>query len=201
MVKRDTSQKSQSILDAALRAFREDGYDHASMDRIAELAGASKRTVYNHFESKDALFKAVVERYMGEIAALKDIPYDPDSSLEEQLGRFADAKLGVLSNPAWLGLFRVGLGVMIRDPELARGAMNQVESGEQHLTRWLRQAAADGRLTVGNPELASEVFWATISGAFIWPHLLFGPSEPDRIQVAKAEIVEIFLARYRNPES
>ena len=64
--KRDTSRKRESIIDAAIRAFQEDGFDNTSMDRIAEVAGASKRTVYNHFESKEDLFGAVVERFMGE---------------------------------------------------------------------------------------------------------------------------------------
>ena len=51
--------KRKTILDAAMAAFRDDGYESASMDRIAELAGASKRTVYNHFGSKEALFQAI----------------------------------------------------------------------------------------------------------------------------------------------
>ena len=56
------SIKRDIILDAATMAFRDEGYECTSMDRIAELAGASKRTVYNHFGSKEALFQAVVER-------------------------------------------------------------------------------------------------------------------------------------------
>ena len=71
------------------------------MDRIAEVAGASKRTVYNHFESKEDLFGAAVERFMDQAAALKEIPYDPDRGLEEQLGDFADAKMKLADRPDW----------------------------------------------------------------------------------------------------
>ena len=197
MPTRDTSRKRDSILDAALEAFQNEGFDNTSMDRIAEIAGASKRTVYNHFASKDALFKAVINRFMGEISALKQIPYDAGRSLEEQLAQFAETKLSILDNPAWLGLFKVGLGVLIRDPELARESLAQAESGEDYLAHWLQAATADGRLHVEKPGLAAEMFWAMLSGAFIWPHLLQGPMDAAHIQSLKEELIETFLARYR----
>ena len=90
--KRDTSKKRDSILDAAAQAFMDEGFDNASMDRIAEIAGASKRTVYNHFPSKEDLFRAVLNRFMEQAFALKQISYDPACRLEDQLGAFADAK-------------------------------------------------------------------------------------------------------------
>lgn len=197
MPPRDTSRKRDSILDAALEAFQNEGFDNTSMDRIAELAGASKRTVYNHFASKDALFKAVISRFMGEISALKQIPYDAGQSLEEQLDQFAETKLRILDNPAWMGLFKVGLGVLIRDPELARESLAQAETGEDYLAHWLQAATADGRLHVEDPELASEVFWAMLSGAFIWPHLIQGAMDTAHIHALKEELIQIFLARYR----
>jgi len=57
------------------------------MDRIAELAGASKRTVYNHFGSKEAFFQAVIARFFDEVHALKDIRWQPDATLESQRKR------------------------------------------------------------------------------------------------------------------
>ena len=197
MPTRDTSRKRDSILDAALEAFQNEGFDNASMDRVAEIAGASKRTVYNHFASKDALFKAVINRFMGEISALKQIPYDAERSLEEQLALFAETKLSILDNPAWLGLFKVGLGVLIRDPELARESLAQAETGEDYLAHWLQAATADGRLHVEEPDLAAEMFWAMLSGAFIWPHLLQGPMDAAHIGSLKEELIQTFLARYR----
>ena len=48
------------ILDAAQRVFLKRGYQSASIDEIAEVAPASKPTIYAHFEGKEALFEAVV---------------------------------------------------------------------------------------------------------------------------------------------
>ena len=108
--KRDTSKKRESIVDAAIEVFQAEGYDNASMDRIAERADASKRTVYNHFPSKDILFEAVIERFMRETVALKEIPYDPARSLEAQLDRFANAKLAVLSCRRLSRQIKTGIG-------------------------------------------------------------------------------------------
>ena len=80
-----TSAKRETILGAATAAFRDEGYESTSMDRIAELAVASKRTVYNHFGCKEALFRAVVARLFEESMALKRVAWDPNRSLEEQL--------------------------------------------------------------------------------------------------------------------
>ena len=52
------------ILDAAQRVFLKKGYQGASLDEIAEVAPASKPTIYAHFPGKEALFEAVVARVL-----------------------------------------------------------------------------------------------------------------------------------------
>ena len=167
--KRDTSQKRQSILNAAMQAFSDEGYDKTSMDRIAEIAHASKRTVYNHFLRKDDLFQAVIEKFAEEMHSLKQIPYDGTRSLEEQLSDFAEAELALTNNPTWMNFMKVLLTVFIRDPELARETMAKHDTGEDSLVTWLRTAAENGRVNVEDPQLAARVFWSMLGGAFTWP--------------------------------
>ena len=62
--KRDTSQKRKAILEGAVKVFTKEGFDASSMDHIAEVAGVSKRTVYNHFPSKEILFQAIVADFL-----------------------------------------------------------------------------------------------------------------------------------------
>jgi len=50
------------ILDVAGQAFAAAGYERASMDRIAELAGVSKPMLYAYFDSKEGLYVAYIER-------------------------------------------------------------------------------------------------------------------------------------------
>ena len=194
--KRDTSRKREAILDAAVEAFRDEGYDNTSMDRIAEIAAASKRTVYNHFPSKDILFQAVFDRFIEETNTLKRVRYDASRSLETQLSEFADAKLALFENPAWLGLMKVALTTFIRDTELARLTMSKYEEGENSLAIWLKSAAADGRLDVTNATLSATVFWSMVSGALIWPQLLSGALTARQITALKKELIKTFLCRH-----
>lgn len=195
--KRDTSKKRAAILDAASQAFMADGYDNTSMDKIADLAKASKRTVYNHFASKEDLFRAVLEQFMGEITALKQIKYNPKRSLEAQLGDFANAKLDIARNPAWLGMLKVTTTVFITNPQLALETVQRADDTNDTLVTWLEAARADGRLNIENAKLAAEAFWAMVGGAFFWPPIFFGPMEVKAALTMKEELIDIFLARYR----
>lgn len=49
------------ILDAAYKLFRRQGYTRVSIDEIAAAAKVTKKTLYYHFQSKDALLAAVME--------------------------------------------------------------------------------------------------------------------------------------------
>jgi len=201
MRKRDTSKKRESILDAAQQAFIDEGYDNASMDRIAEIAGASKRTVYNHFPSKEELFQHVLNRMLAESIEKKKIRYDKNKNLEEQLGSFAEAKMEISKNPTWLGMWRVALGVFINNPDLVREAVMRAEDREDYLATWLRTADEDGRLRVPDPVLAAQAFWAIMSGAFFWPALFMGPMDAVASEPMKKELIETFLARYGREKS
>ena len=55
-----TDRKRAAVIAAAIDEFLAAGFDATSMDRIAARAGVSKRTVYNHFPSKEALFAAIL---------------------------------------------------------------------------------------------------------------------------------------------
>ncbi|MBR0958510.1 TetR/AcrR family transcriptional regulator [Bradyrhizobium japonicum] len=64
------------ILDAALRVFRRHGFRRSSIEQAAEEAGLTRQALYHHFASKEALFRAVLERIYeqglaAEIAAAK----------------------------------------------------------------------------------------------------------------------------------
>ena len=50
------------ILDAAMRVFRRHGFRRSSIEQAAEEAGLTRQALYHHFSSKEALFRAVIER-------------------------------------------------------------------------------------------------------------------------------------------
>jgi TetR/AcrR family transcriptional regulator of autoinduction and epiphytic fitness len=188
--------KRDLILDAATAAFRDEGYESTSMDRIAELACASKRTVYNHFGSKEALFQAVVERLFEHVEALKEVDWDPERPLEHQLADFARAKTLVAEDDSTLCLMRCVLGVFIKQPELVREAIERAADSENKLVRWLEQAHEAGFLVVDDAEKAADLFWSMAGGVLFWPQLLEGRMDPAESERLTKEVVAMFLARY-----
>lgn len=59
------SAKRQQLVDKATELFAEHGYHATGIDRIAEEAGVSKRTMYQHFRSKEELIIAALKQYDG----------------------------------------------------------------------------------------------------------------------------------------
>jgi AcrR family transcriptional regulator len=63
------------ILQAAMTVFRRHGFRRSSIEETAETAGLTRQALYHHFKSKEALFRAVIERVheaalaAGEVAA------------------------------------------------------------------------------------------------------------------------------------
>ncbi|MBS0583097.1 MAG: TetR family transcriptional regulator [Proteobacteria bacterium] len=56
-----------ALIDATARILVKEGFDKASTNRIAEVAGVSVGSLYQYFPGKEALVAAVVERHQQEI--------------------------------------------------------------------------------------------------------------------------------------
>src|SRR6516164_3782149 len=57
-----------ALLEATARVLLKEGYDRASTNRIAEVAGVSIGSLYQYFPSKEALVAAVIDRHTREIS-------------------------------------------------------------------------------------------------------------------------------------
>jgi AcrR family transcriptional regulator len=55
-------ERQASILRGAARAFARSGYAATSMEDVAAACGITKLIVYRHFESKEELYRAVLQR-------------------------------------------------------------------------------------------------------------------------------------------
>jgi len=76
MTQEERSEKSrQLILDAALKLFSHRGYGATSVRDIAEEASLSKGNVYHHFPDKEAIFRALIDRYFEAMSA-PDFPFN-----------------------------------------------------------------------------------------------------------------------------
>lgn len=103
------------ILEVAYRLFYRQGFGRVSMDAVAEAAGVTKRTVHQHFESKDALLGELLARHEGEALAL--IREWGDVAVSE--AELIDAIFGGLerwaTRPRWLGSGYTRLAMELAD--------------------------------------------------------------------------------------
>ena len=76
MQQQDRSDRSRkAILDKALSLFSKQGYHGTSMRDVAALAGLSTGIVYHLFKDKEAIFRALLDRYFNVLAA-PDFPFN-----------------------------------------------------------------------------------------------------------------------------
>ena len=193
--RRRTDRKRADIVAAAERLLLEGGYGATSMDRIAAEAGASKRTVYNHFPSKEDLFRAVVEGMYDTLHGAENTP-QPGRPAAEALTAFAQAILTHTGNPRLQALIRLVIAENQRFPEITRIYFQAgKEPAAGRLSEWLAGEATAGRLSVSNPTLAAQQFLGSLKEALFWPRLLgLAPLHPPEEVVAEA--VATFIARY-----
>jgi TetR/AcrR family transcriptional regulator, regulator of autoinduction and epiphytic fitness len=194
--KRDTSKKRHAVLEGAIRVFIENGYESSSMDRIAEEAGVSKRTVYNHFASKEILFQEIISAFLAERDERKPIQYTRDLPLKEQLRRFAQAEIFLVDDPTRRGLSKLFTSVFLTDPDLCAITRGRF-SPHSELIRWLTAADKDGALRIPSPELAARLFYGMVEGCITWPATMSGGVSLNYSAPILEELLETFLLRYQ----
>jgi AcrR family transcriptional regulator len=119
------------ILDAAEAVFAERGFAGSALRDVAERVGVRAPSLYNHFESKESLYAAVLERAVGPLLAL-----------------LADAAAG--RGPRDSGQLTADvMALLAKHPHLPRLVALETLAGSQRLTpmlrRWIAPAFARAR--------------------------------------------------------
>jgi len=193
-----TEKKRAAILNAARIEFDARGFPATSMDRIAAAAQVSKRTVYNHFASKDALFDAIADELSERVRVGTTCRYDPGSPVEQQLRDIGAQLLDMLAAPSFVSLTRVTLAEMLRSPDLAQRTYDLFRERQSGLADWLSRAAADGRLAIDDPTWAADQYFGLIKSFAFWPQILGDQPAPDSATRSRIldSSVALFLGNY-----
>ena len=192
-------EKRAQIMAGAAAVFAQDGYEGASMSRIAAEANVSKGTLYNYFESKAALFAAYVsdecERKLPQVFGAVDAEAKPAVVLRGIGLRM----LEMMMSRVGLTIYRVVVSEAGKFPELARSFF---EAGParaiDHMAAYLSAATASGNLTVGDPEFAAEQFFALCQTRLGLRRRLLLTDEPSPAEIKHVvdATVAMFLHQY-----
>jgi TetR/AcrR family transcriptional regulator, mexJK operon transcriptional repressor len=173
------------------------------MDDIAKLAGLSKRTLYNNYRDKEALFMQMVNDAISYAEQFADAlpaefvgltPADLPVALHDLGRRLA---LGILRREV-IALRRFLIGEARSFPALAEEYFNRAPGRVMvTLAAGFNQLRRAGLLQVKDAQRAAEQFAYLIAGAPLDRAILVGtnPSKEHVIRCAR-EGVETFLARY-----
>ena len=163
-----------AMLHAAKAVFLENGFERASMDRIAAHAGTTKRTLYAHFVRKEELFLAVFDlvRELQLDHLREPADYAPDST--QALTLFCARFLETVLSSKPLRLFRLAITETERFPQ---GAISLHEAMFEHVQA---RVAAFLHQRLGVTVEASQPLAQQLLGQLLYPRFtraLFGAAE------------------------
>lgn len=181
-------------MDAAREAFIAEGY-RCSIDKIAQLAGVAKQTVYNHFPTKEALFDEVTR----ENVSIFTVPLAGSAERpREALAEFARAFRSCVLGGNCMASMRTMVSEAVRFPEMAaRTYRLGPEETMQRLTQYLRKAMESGALRQDDPRFAADMLVGMLVGAER-TRLLFGVQrEPFDEEARVIAIIDCFLRAFQ----
>jgi TetR/AcrR family transcriptional regulator, mexJK operon transcriptional repressor len=200
-----SEQKRAAIMTAALRLFERDGFARTSVDAIADEAGVSKRTIYNHYGDKRTLFLSLVrDTYTALIEAVSAMMEYNLSDLADEadvargITEFA-RELALLSSmsPERRSLIRLMMTEAPHFPEL-RIEQLRPRGITAALAERLAKLTARGLLDVPDPEDAANHLIALTMGR-VNNRSLYGAFMPPEEEVMRMATsgAAAFLRAYR----
>jgi AcrR family transcriptional regulator len=177
------------LIVAGRHLFGERGYDGTSIEAIFESAGVARGALYHHFATKEALFDAVLDAVVADIAAaVADAARAHDDPLESLRAGCA-AWLRMALDPA---VQRIAL----LDPPVVVGWTRWREIDEQHtlggIRASLQRIAADGRLPADQIGTLAHMLLAAVNEAAL---MIARAEDPKAALAAGQAAVDTLLDR------
>ncbi|MEC5398178.1 TetR/AcrR family transcriptional regulator [Uliginosibacterium sp. H1] len=162
------------LVAAALDVFVERGFAAARLDEIAARAGVSKGTLYLYFESKEALFKAVVqEAIVPRIAEGEAMVASLDMAPEPLLRELLLGWWEVVANSKLSGIPKLVIGEAANFPEVAQFYFdNVVQRGRALLVSVIERGIAEGAFRPGDPLVICQLALSPMLFASMWSRSL-----------------------------
>lgn len=157
--------RRQAILDAAYDLFLEKGYDATTLSDIVGRSGGSLATLYDLFESKPGLLKAMVQEQCAAVSSGMDRAFCAEQPVEKTLREIAEHLLDQILQPRAVALFRVVVAQCATQPELGKLLYEAGPAvGKAKVAQYLQMQTEAGRIVVRDPEAAAQMFFQMVIG-------------------------------------
>jgi AcrR family transcriptional regulator len=173
----------EAILSAAAKVLVKEGFEKASTNRIAEVAGVSVGSLYQYFPSKEALISVLMDRHI-------------DSAIQILAGRINELLVAPLE-VAVRELVTLMVEIHRQDPKLHRVFCEQIprSSGLHKISEIEQQVVGairawlelhEDELRVKDLDLASFIIAQSVESlthgaVLLWPELLEKPAFIDEV--------------------
>jgi AcrR family transcriptional regulator len=189
----------ERILEAATELFLDEGYGSTTIEAVAARAGISKRTFYDRFDDKSALFAAVVHRIIGQIRPPAEVPLLAGADLRSVLTRLAGLILRAALSPQAIALHRLVAAESGRFPQLAYAVENDGgrDEGLELIGGLLARERADANVNLANRRFAAEQFIHMVATVPQRRAMGYGtPMTPAELDTWASDVVALFLEGY-----
>lgn len=198
----DDRAKRRQILDGARQVFMRNGFDAASMNEIARVAGVSKGTLYVYFDSKEALFEVLIrqdKRAQAEQTCRLD---EEGPDLRQTLEHIGYRLVSRMLDPALVAQLRTVIAVSAKFPRIGQAYYEAgPQFGNERMAAFFKTQTEAGLLTIEDFELAAQQFGELCKS----PHMLRAilcmgdPPSDESLRVHIAKAVDVFLRAYGAP--
>ena len=165
------ADKTRRILDAAATLFREQGYDSARIEDIAEMAEVSVGTLYNYYQNKGDILVTTVAMEVTEVLEggariVASPPLNVAEALQTLIEQYYDHSLVYLSKEMW----RTAMAISIQQPETPLSRRYTELDGQlcAQVVRLVETLQARGVVHAGvDAKAMGEVFFNNLNMMFI----------------------------------
>ncbi|WP_114951419.1 TetR/AcrR family transcriptional regulator [Sphingosinicella terrae] len=187
--RRRKEARPADIVAAALELFTEKGFAAARLDEIARRAGVSKGTLYLYFDSKEALFRAVVrDVVVPNVEALRESVLGSATPFPERLRELLPRFAAIVTALPIGAVAKMVIGESRNFPELAKVWHDDVILKSIGLLVELLEAAqARGEVRAGNPRIQAFSIMGPMLLGILWRETFtpIGGAEVDLVAAAR----------------
>ncbi|MEU3448198.1 TetR/AcrR family transcriptional regulator [Streptomyces thermolilacinus] len=184
-------QTRRALLAESRRLFATRGYASVHLSEVVQAAGVTKGALYHHFESKAALFRAVLEQVQQEVAAHVAATADAEEGSWNQLTSGCHAFLRATTEPSVQR-------IMLVDGPAVLGwrswrAMTEATSG-RHLASALSALVLEGTIPAQPVAPLTHLLSGAMNEAALWLATSEDSADLDATRQALTRILEALRA-------